>query len=355
MTKSIFCDRLTTESCSIRLFLTYSSMRKSTITIIVVVAIAAIFLIIMRLSSPEDGWICNQNGWTKHGNPTMPMPTTHCINESKTPDTNTTTTGHTPTTSTASSITDLEKQYPQFKKITDELYLATPQSSEMITSPQSVEGWLNNSWAFEGSFVISLFDGNGIELYRGPASMPDWTTPGLSGFTASLKFNSPTTPTGTLRIENDNPSGLPEYEKHIDIPVQFATTEQLTLKAFFANTKYDPQMLDCSHVYPVVRTVPYTLGTAKAALEQLLLGPTAEEKSAGFVTSINPNVKINSIKIENGTAYVDFDETLQKAVGGSCRTGQIISQIKTTLAQFPTITNTVISIDGVSGDTILQP
>ncbi|HOX60703.1 MAG TPA: GerMN domain-containing protein [Candidatus Magasanikbacteria bacterium] len=331
-------------------------MRKSTITIIVVVAIATIFLIVMRLSTPEDGWICNENGWVKHGKPSMPMPTTQCIIGTKGSETNTTTANQTSiTTGTVSSITDLEKQYPQFKKITDELYLATPQPNEMLTSPQNVEGWLNNSWAFEGSFVISLFDGNGVELYRGPASMPDWTTPGLSGFTASLKFNSPITPTGTLRIENDNASGLPEYEKHIDIPVQFATTEQLTLKVFFANTIYDPEMLDCSHVYPVVRTVPYTLGTAKAALEQLLLGPTAEEKSAGFVTSINPNVKINSIKIENGTAYVDFDETLEHAVGGSCRTGQIISQIKTTLSQFPTITNTVISIDGVSGDTILQP
>ena len=298
-------------------------MRKSTITIIVVGAIATIFLIVMRLS---------------------------------TPDTNTTTSSQTPTIiTTVSSVIDLEKQYPQYKKITDELYLFAPQSNEMIASPQNVAGWLDNSWAFEGNFVISLFDGNNKEIYRGPASMPDWMTPGLSGFTALMKFNSPTTPTGTLRIENDNPSGLPEHDKHIDIPVQFATTEQLTLKAFFANTKYDPQMLDCSNVYPVVRTVPYTLGTAKAALEQLLLGPTAEEKSAGFVTSINPGVKINSIKIENGTAYVDFDETLQKAVGGSCRTGQIISQIKTTLAQFPTITNTVISIAGVSGDTILQP
>jgi len=311
------------------------------------VGIAIIFLIAMRLSTPEDGWICTENGWRQHGRPTIEMPTSPCNKDTNQPN----------TTSTLSPLshTDLERKYPQFKKITDELYLASPQPEEMLSSPLYVEGWLNNSWAFEGSFVISLHDGNGQELYRGPASMPDWTTPGLSGFTANLTFSAPATATGTLRIQNDNASGLPEYDKYIDIPVKFSDQKQTTVKVYFANSQYDPQMLDCTKVYPVIRTIPYTVGTARAATEQLLLGPTDEEKAAGFNTAINPNVKINSIKIDDGTAYVDFDDTLQKSVGGSCRTAQIISQIKKTLAQFPTVKSSVITINGQPEGTILQP
>src|SRR5690606_22250048 len=91
-----------------------------------------------------------------------------------------------------------------------------------------------------------------------------------------------------------------------------------------------------------------------AAMEELLRGPTASEKSAGATTSLNDGIKIQRLVVENGVAEVDFDEQLQFEVGGSCRIQSIRAQIRETLRQFPTVKDVVISIDGRTED-ILQP
>jgi len=85
-----------------------------------------------------------------------------------------------------------------------------------------------------------------------------------------------------------------------------------------------------------------------------LEGPTRTEAAEGYYTNLNPDVKIQRLAIENGLAEVDFDETLQRSVGGSCRVTAIRSQIIKTLKQFSTVENVVISIDGRTED-ILQP
>lgn len=43
-------------------------------------------------------------------------------------------------------------------------------------------------------------------------------------------------------------------------------------------------------------------------LEELLKGPTSADKEAGFFTSINPGVKIQSLTIENGVTRAELDE-----------------------------------------------
>lgn len=43
---------------------------------LLVVAIGV--LLILKFSTPEDTWLCTENGWEKHGNPTQEMPTVEC-------------------------------------------------------------------------------------------------------------------------------------------------------------------------------------------------------------------------------------------------------------------------------------
>lgn len=125
------------------------------------------------------------------------------------------------------------------------------------------------------------------------------------------------------------------------------------VKVFFNNTKLDPEF-SCNKVFPVEREVADTPARARAALTELLKGTTPTEEEAGFMTSINPNVKIQSLTIENGVAKVDFDEQLEAAVGGSCRVGAISAQIRETLKQFSSVESVIISINGRTED-ILQP
>jgi len=129
--------------------------------------------------------------------------------------------------------------------------------------------------------------------------------------------------------------------------------ESIKIKVFFNNDKLDPEY-SCNKAFPVEREIAETQAVARAALEELLEGPTQEEESQGFFTTINPGVKIQKLTIENGVAKADFDEQLEFQVGGSCRVSAIRAEITQTLKQFSTVKEVVISIDGRTED-ILQP
>jgi hypothetical protein len=91
----------------------------------------------------------------------------------------------------------------------------------------------------------------------------------------------------------------------------------------------------------------------KKTLLLLLEGLTEEEKEEGYSTAINEGVKVNSFKIEEKIAKVDFSEELEVS-GGSALVVMIRNQIEKTLLQFETIESVVISIEGETEE-VLQP
>ncbi|MEK7211616.1 MAG: GerMN domain-containing protein [Patescibacteria group bacterium] len=228
-----------------------------------------------------------------------------------------------------------------------------PTANAVVTSPLQIEGEAR-LWYFEASFPVKLVDDNGNVLAQGPAqAQSDWMTENFVPFKAELKFNPPTMEKGKLILSKNNPSGLPQNDEQIEVPVVFGKLETAKLKVFFNNDKLDPEY-SCNKVFAVEREVAKTEAVARAALEELLAGPSDAEKSSGYFTSINPGVKIQKLTIENGVAKVDFDETLERAVGGSCRVSAIRAEISETLKQFPIVKSVIISIDGRTED-ILQP
>ena len=130
--------------------------------------------------------------------------------------------------------------------------------------------------------------------------------------------------------------------------------QKTTVKVFFPNIQKDPQMLDCSKVYPVEREIIKTPAIVQNSLEELLKGPTEEEKLLGYITSINDNVKIKSISVVDGLATVDFDEQFNFQMGGSCRVSSISAQVEETLKQFSNVNQVVISVNGQT-EGILEP
>lgn len=144
---------------------------------------------------------------------------------------------------------------------------------------------------------------------------------------------------------------LPVYFKELpENPKEF-----MTVKIFLSDSRFVSEpYFDCSRTIAVERQVAKTAAVARAALEELLKGPTEEEKAAGYFTNINEGVKIQKLVVENGVAKVDFDDQLEFQVGGSCRVAAISWQIVETLKQFPTVEKVVISINGRTED-ILQP
>lgn len=129
---------------------------------------------------------------------------------------------------------------------------------------------------------------------------------------------------------------------------------KLEVEVFFGNSAKDPQSLDCSRVYPVHRSLPATEAVARAAMEALLRGPSADESKQGYFTSLNRNVPVRSLEVRDGTAWVDFGAGFEEGVAGSCRIESMRAQVERTLLQFDSVRSVRITVQGREA-TALQP
>ncbi len=234
--------------------------------------------------------------------------------------------------------------------------VTTPGSNDTVNTPVTVTGEARGNWFFEASFPIKVVDQEGNILGTGFATTTeDWMTEEFVSFTGEVTFDANGKEKGRIIFMKDNPSGLPENDDSFELPVKFSDADaMLNLKVFFQNSNLNPSVIDCSKVFPVNRSVPYTTAVGMAALEELVKGTTAAEEADAYFSMLPEVVTINSLTIQNGTAYVDFANNLQEGVGGSCATSTIRAQIEETLKQFPTVNNVVLSIEGET-ELILQP
>jgi spore germination protein GerM len=123
------------------------------------------------------------------------------------------------------------------------------------------------------------------------------------------------------------------------------------IMVFFPNTKLDPA-ISCTKVFPVGRVVDDTPFIMQNALEELLKGPTAEEKKAGYVNEISDKAKLQSVIADEGDVAVDFNPDFNPG-GGSCRVTAIRAEITETLKQFPNVRNILITANGKTD--VLEP
>lgn len=93
---------------------------------------------------------------------------------------------------------------------------------QLITSPLALKGEARGFWYFEASFPATLLDDNGNVLKQLPIQAEgEWMTEDFVPFSASIEWPAAETETGTLVLEKDNPSALPENADEIRIPVRF--------------------------------------------------------------------------------------------------------------------------------------
>jgi len=104
----------------------------------------------------------------------------------------------------------------------DLISVSTPAANDAVTSPLTVTGEARGNWYFEASFPVRVLDANGTVLAAVPVqAQGEWMTENFVPFHTTLEFESPTTKTGTIVFQKDNPSGLPEFDDEIRIPVRF--------------------------------------------------------------------------------------------------------------------------------------
>lgn len=117
--------------------------------------------------------------------------------------------------SSVSSVSSVSSPHPDITP-------AQPTPNATVSSPLTVTGEARGTWYFEASFPVRLLDANNNEIAVAPAqAQGEWMTTDFVPYQATLTFTA-TTPTGTLILEKDNPSGEPQNADSISIPVQFA-------------------------------------------------------------------------------------------------------------------------------------
>ncbi|MFH1979037.1 MAG: Gmad2 immunoglobulin-like domain-containing protein [Patescibacteria group bacterium] len=158
--------------------------------LIILIVIVAWFALRFIIGGSEDTWICDKEKeeWIKHGVPNASIPTEPCGEEKM-----------------------------------DLIRINNPRPNQRITSPLVVEGEAVGNWFFEGDFPVVLTDWDGRIIAEGFATaQSDWMTENFVQFKGILEFEKPTyKDNGALILQKDNPSGLPEHDDALEIPIKF--------------------------------------------------------------------------------------------------------------------------------------
>jgi len=99
----------------------------------------------------------------------------------------------------------------------------SPAADAFVTSPLRVQGQARGSWFFEGDFPLVLTDGRGKIVAKGFCTAKrEWMTDGFVPFEGTLEFKKPSSgDKGMLIFKRNNPTGLPEHDDALEVPVFF--------------------------------------------------------------------------------------------------------------------------------------
>jgi hypothetical protein len=111
---------------------------------------------------------------------------------------------------------------------------------------------------------------------------------------------------------------------------------------------FTPAGSECDVSNPYTRTVP-TPAVLRGALEQLLAGPTAEERpwTATEFSAATAGM-LRSVNIRDGVAHIDFADlrTAMPNASAACGSASLLAQLNATAEQFPTVHRARYSING---------
>ncbi len=118
---------------------------------------------------------------------------------------------------------------PTVTAYADLIEVEKPGEGEVISSPFVVEGRARGTWYFEATFPIVLVDWDGRIIAESYAQAEgEWMTENFVAFKGTLEFESPYKAgdpdfmkRGAIIFKKDNPSGLPQNDAALEIPIIF--------------------------------------------------------------------------------------------------------------------------------------
>jgi len=103
------------------------------------------------------------------------------------------------------------------------IVLDSPAPGARVSSPLVIRGRARGTWFFEGDFPVLLLDANGnVVARRFCTAKGEWMTKDFVPFEGTLTFEKPVSGgRGTLVLKKDNPTGLPEHDDALSVPLFF--------------------------------------------------------------------------------------------------------------------------------------
>lgn len=242
----------------------------------------------------------------------------------------------------------------------DLIRLDSPRPNDVVSSPLKVSGEARGTWFFEATFSMRIVDEEGNLLGEHYVQAQDeWMTEEFVPFEGTLSFDSPQTKTGVLFLDKANPSGLPEHEDTLRVPVRFdqGETQTRTVTLYYYDSSKDVDEsgnILCSEkgLVPVERNMLVSQTPIQDTLRRLIEGDlTRSERQAGIDTEFPlSGFELVGASRSDGTLTLEFSDPENRTSGGSCRAGILWAQIKKTALQFDGVDD-VIFIP----ETLFQP
>jgi hypothetical protein len=103
-----------------------------------------------------------------------------------------------------------------------DVILDQPKYGDLVKSPLGIIGKARGTWFSEANIPVTLKDDTGKVLaQQGLQAIGDWMTAEYVPFAGTVPFDPGTAEFGVLIINKDNPSGNPDLDSSIAIPVRF--------------------------------------------------------------------------------------------------------------------------------------
>lgn len=108
----------------------------------------------------------------------------------------------------------------------NEIVVSSPRTNARMASPVTITGQARGSWFFEATAPVTIVDWDGRIIAEGYVeAQRDWMTEQFVPFVGSITFDIPAYDNrGAIILRAANPSGLSQYERAVEIPIQFFDT-----------------------------------------------------------------------------------------------------------------------------------
>lgn len=102
--------------------------------------------------------------------------------------------------------------------------VTAPPPHASVSSPLTIVGEARGTWFFEATFPVVIVDWDGRIIGESYATAQgEWMIEDFVPFSATLTFDAPTLyKRGAIILQKSNPSGLPEHDDALELPITFA-------------------------------------------------------------------------------------------------------------------------------------